>query len=313
MQPSANANQLAAAGHCLQVLLHDTLDEQHHQTIHRNRNADCKQCRDGVALQKLIEHMIAAKRCRRHGSRADNRLEKATHDIKFRSRQSAQHDYIKNACNQIAARCGKHCPQNVNRRNPNQNHVQNHLCNGTQNRTDHGHLNMSNPLQNPRRGLAERKEDNRNTANRQQCTAVACTGEQHVDNLRPKRTDTNRCRHRNNHGNAIGQRHFSAYLLPLLQFYRCGNARQSRCCNRRRNRNGQCGQRNIFPRKLSIQRSCILFGKSNLLQNSYHHPHINQVGNAEYRRTCDDRPCRLQNSALKRLLPQSARLAVRPG
>ena len=63
MQPSANANQLAAAGYRLQVLLHDALDEQHHQTIHRNRNADCKQCRDGVALQKLIEHMIAAKCC----------------------------------------------------------------------------------------------------------------------------------------------------------------------------------------------------------------------------------------------------------
>ena len=156
---------------------------------------------------------------------------------------------------------------------------------------------MSNPLQNPRRGLAERKEDNRNAANRQQCTAVACTGEQHVDNLRPKHTDTNRRRHRNNHGNAVGQCHFSAHLLPLLQLHRCCNARQSRCCNRRRNRNGQCGQRDIFPGKLSVQSLCVRFGKSNLLQNSYHHPHINQVGDAEYRRTCDDGPCRLQNSA----------------
>ena len=156
---------------------------------------------------------------------------------------------------------------------------------------------MSNPLQNPRRGLAECKEDNGNATNRQQCTAVACTGEQHVDNLRPKRTDTNRRRHRNNHGNAIGQRHFSAYLLPLLQFYRCGNARQSRCCNRRRNRNGQCGQRNIFPRKLSIQSLCVNLGKACFLQDIHNHTHINQICNAEYRRACDDGPCRLQNSA----------------
>ncbi len=78
----------------------------------------------------------------------------------------------------------------------------------------------------------------------------------------------------------------------LPPFHRSGNTWQSRCSNRRRNRNRQRAQRHIFPRKLTVKYIGLLLRKTVSSQYLHNHEHVNQIRYAENRRTRDNRPCR---------------------